>query len=164
MKSASLLLSLPSAVCMRKQLLRHLGEVFVALVIVVFVAVLGSILGLTLYGTRLGGLVPLFAGPTYLFFILVGLGLGYVVNRRQCSRAVPRIWILPTIWSAYAAAADLSSGIHRGESVLDYAWNTLLLANHELALISQWMIGAPFFSSVAYSLGAWLATRRPPPA
>ena len=66
------------------------------------------------------------------------------------------LWILPTIWSAYAAAADLSSGIHRGESVFDYAWNTLILAHHELAYISQWGIGAPFFSSVAYSFGAWL--------
>lgn len=149
---------------MRKELVRHLGEVFVPLVIVVFVALLGSILGLTLHGTRLDKLVPLFAGPTYLFFILVGLGLGYVVNRRQRSRAPLWIWILPTIWSAYAAAADLSSGIHRGESVFDYAWNTLILAHHELAYISQWGIGAPFFSSVAYSFGAWLAIRRSPPA
>jgi hypothetical protein len=77
---------------MRKQLVRHLGEVFVGLVIVAFVAVVGSILGLTLHGTRLDRLVPLFAGPTYLFFILVGLGLGYVVNRRQCSRAGLWIW------------------------------------------------------------------------
>ena len=154
---------LQCTVFMRKELVRHLGEGFVGLVVVVFVAVLGSILGLTVYSTRLQILLPLFAGPFYFFFILVGLGLGYVVNRRQRSMAAPWAWILPTIWSAYVAARDISSGIHRGESVSDYIWNTLILANHELALISQWMIGAPFFSSVAYSFGAWLAIRRLPP-
>ena len=149
---------------MEKALVRYLGEVFVAFVIVVFVAAIGSVLGLTLYATRLHILLLLFAGPTYLFFILVGSDLGYVVNRRQCSRAAPWVWILPTIWSVYAVARDLSSGIHQGESVLGYIWNTLILGNHELALISQWMIAAPIFTSLAYSFGAWLAIRRPPPA
>jgi hypothetical protein len=148
---------------MRKELVRHLGEVFVALVIVVFVAVLGSIIGLKLYG-RLDRLVPFFAGPTYLFFILAGLGLGYAVNRRQRSRAALWVWILPTIWSVYEVALDMGSGIHHGESVWDYIWNILIFANRELAYIGQWVIGAPFFSAVAYSFGAWLAIRRPPPA
>jgi hypothetical protein len=31
----------------------------------------------------------------------------------------------------------------KGESVSGYIWNTLILGNHELALISQWMIGVP---------------------
>jgi len=110
---------------MRKELVRHLGEVFVALVIVVFVAVLGSIIGLKLYG-RLDRLVPFFAGPTYLFFILAGLGLGYAVNRRQRSRAALWVWILPTIWSVYEVAVDMGSGIYHGESVWDYIWNILI--------------------------------------
>lgn len=148
---------------MEKPPVRYLGEVFVAFVIVVFVTGIGSVLGLTLYATRLRIPLLLFAGPTYLFFILVGSGLGYVVNRRQCSRAAPWVWILPTIWSVYAAARDLSSGIRHGESVLGYIWNTLILGNHELALISQWVIGAPALTSLAYSFGAWLAIRRPPP-
>lgn len=154
--------TLPSAVFMRKELVRNLGEVVVGLAAVVFVAVLGSILGLTLYG-RLDRLVPFFAGPTYLFFILVGLGMGYVANRRQRSRAPLWVWILPTIWSVYGVASDLSSGIHQHESVLDYIWNILIFPNRELAYIGQWVIGAPFFSAVAYSFGAWLAIRRPPP-
>ena len=83
---------------MPKPLVRSLGEVFVAFLVVALVAGLGSILGLTLYATRLHILLPVFAGPTYLFFILVGSGLGYLVNRRQCSLAAPWIWILPTIW------------------------------------------------------------------
>ena len=72
---------------MEKPPVRYLGEVFVAFVIVVFVTGIGSVLGLTLYATRLRIPLLLFEGPTYLFFILVGSGLGYVVNRRQCSRA-----------------------------------------------------------------------------
>jgi hypothetical protein len=53
-------------------------------------------------------------------------------------------------------AVDLSSGIHKGASVSGYIWNTLILGNHELALISQWMIGVPVLTSLAYSFGAWL--------
>ena len=151
-----------STVYMRKPLVRYLGEVFIAFVVVVFVAGCGSILGLTMYATRLRILLPMFAGPTYLFFILAGSGLGYIVNRRQGSRIAPWVWILPTIWSAYDAAVDLSSGIHKGESLLGYIWNTLILGNHELALISQWMIGVPILTSLAYSLGAWLAIRHSP--
>jgi hypothetical protein len=141
---------------MLKVLVRHLGE---TLVVIVFVGI-GSILGLTLYVTRLQILLPLFAGPFYLFFVLVGLGLGYFINHRKISTAGLWVWILPTIWAFYAATRDLSSGIHEGDSVLGYIWNTLILGNHELALISQWMIGAPFFGSLAYSFGAWLAIRR----
>jgi hypothetical protein len=126
--------------------------------------VFGSILGLTLFAIGAQVLLPVFVGPTLLFFILAGSGLGYVVNRRQCSRAAPWMWILPTIWSAYWAASDLSSGIHKGDSLSGYIWNTLVLGNHELALISQMAIGAPVLTSLAYSFGAWLAIRRPLPA
>ena len=149
---------------MRKALVRSLSEVFVAFVLVVFVAGLGSILGLTAYAARLHVLLPVFVGPTYLFFIVAGSGLGYLVNRRQCSRVAPWIWILLMIWSAYAAAIDLSGGLHEGESVLGYLWNTLLLGNHELALLSQWLIAAPVLTALAYSFGARLAILRPRPS
>jgi len=141
---------------MFKALARHLGETFV---VIVFVGI-GSILGLALFAARLQMLLPMFAGPFYLFFVLVGLGLGYFINHRKSSKAALWVWILPTIWAYCSATRDLSSGIHTGESVLGYIWNTLILGNHELALISQWTIGAPFFGSVAYSFGAWLAIRR----
>jgi hypothetical protein len=139
-----------------KALIRYLGE---TLVVVVFVGV-GSLLGLTLYGTRLQILTRPFTGPFYLFYGLVGVSLGYVINRRKCSTVALWVWILPTIWACYAAMSELSGGIHKWESGLTYIWNTLILGNHELALISQWTIGAPFVGSVAYSFGAWLAIRR----
>ena len=145
---------------MEKALVRYVGEMFIALGMVVLIAGTGSVLGLTLYATRLQIPLVLFAGPTYLFFILAGSGLGYVVNRRQCSRAAPWVWTLPTIWSVCAATRDLGSGLHHGESVLGYIWNTLILGNHELALISQWMIGAPVLTALAYSFGAWVTVRR----
>jgi len=149
---------------MRKPFVRYLGELLVAVVAVVFVTGVGFIVGLTLYTTGLETLLSVFVGPTYLFFILVGLGLGYVVNRRLSSRAAPLMWILPTIWSTYQAAHDFNSGIHTGESLSNYIWNTLVLGNHELGLISQLVITAPFVTSLAFSFGAWLAARRPPPA
>ena len=142
-------------------LIRYLGQLFVAFVVVIFVAVVGSILGLTLYVKGPQILLYVFAGPTYLFFILVGSVLGYVVNRRQRSRVAPWIWVLATLGSAYGAAGDLSGGIHKGESLSGYIWNTLILGNHELALISQWVVGAPVLTSLAYSFGAWIAIRRP---
>ena len=143
-------------VCMVKALFRFIGETFV---VIVFVGI-GSILMFMLYATRLQILLPLFVGPFYLFFVLVGSGLGYVINRRKCSTAALWVWILPLIWAYYLANRDLSSGIHEGESTLGYIWNTLILGNHEYGLISQSMIGGPFFGSVAYSFGAWLAIRR----
>ncbi len=152
--------------------------IFVAFVVVAFVAGFGVILGfITFAVTGLRILLPMFAGPTYLFFILVGSVLGYIVNRRQCSRVAPWVWILPTIWSACWAAVDLSSGIHNQDwaavdlssgihnqdSVLGYIWNTLILGNPEGALLSQWMIGVPVITSLAYSFGAWLAIRNSTP-
>jgi len=149
---------------MRRSLVRYLGDLFLALGVVGFVAGLGSILGVTVYDLRLLILLPVFAGPTYLFFILVGSRMGYIVNRRQRSVAIPWVLILPTICFAYWAADDLSSGIHKGESTLGYIWNTLIVGNHELALLSQWMVAAPVLTSLAFSFGAWLAIRRAPPA
>ena len=149
---------------MEKALVRYVGGAFVAFVMIAFVAGTGSLLGLTLYATRLHILLLPFVGPTYLFFILAGSALGYVVNRRQRSRTAAWVWILPMIWSVYAAARDFSSGIHHGESVWGYIWNTLILGNHELALVSQWVIGVPLLSALAYSFGASLAIRRPQPA
>ena len=141
---------------MVKVLFRYFGETFI---VIVFVGI-GSILGFILYGTRLQTLLPLYAGPFYLFFVLVGLGLGYVINRRKCSTAALWVWIPPMFWACCVATRDLSSGVHEGESVLGYIWNTLIRGDHEYALVSQLLIGAPFFGSVAYSFGAWLAIRR----
>ena len=145
-------------------LIRNFGDMFVAFVIVMLATGLGFIVGLTLYTTGPQMLLSVFVGPTYLFFILVGLGLGYVVNRRLSSGAAPLMWILPTIWSVYQAATEFNSGIHTGESLSNYIWNTLVLGNYELGLISQWVITAPFVTSLAFSFGAWLAVRRPKPA
>lgn len=78
-------------------LIRYLGDVFLAFVVIMFIAGLGSILGLTLSATGPRMLLPMFLGPTYLFFILAGSGVGYLVNRRRCSRAAPWMWVLPAI-------------------------------------------------------------------
>ena len=143
-------------------LIRYLGDVFLAFVAIMLIVGLGSTLGLVLSATGRQMLLPAFLGPTYLFFILVGAGVGYVINRRQCSRAAPWMWILPTIWSLCMGARHLSSGIHKGDPLLGYIWNTLVLGNHELGMISQWVVGDPILTSLAYSFGAWLAIRRPP--
>ena len=86
--------------------------IFVAFVVVAFVAGFGVILGfITFAVTGLRILLPMFAGPTYLFFILVGSVLGYIVNRRQCYRLPhgygfcprfgPRVGRLLTLAAAY---------------------------------------------------------------
>jgi len=64
----------------------------------------------------------------------------------------------------YQAATEFNTGIHAGESLPTYIWNTLILGNHEMGLISQWVVTAPFVTAVAFSIGAWLAVRRPQPA
>lgn len=135
-----------------------------AFLIVVFMVATGIFLGFTLVATQQHILLFLFVGPTYLFFILVGSGLGYAVNRRRYSKADLGAWILPMIWSVFAATGDFSSSTHQGDSLLGYVWNTLILGNHAFALLSQWIIGAPLLSAVAYSFGASFAIRRPPPA
>jgi hypothetical protein len=145
--------------------LRTLADLFVAFVVVMLATGLGSILGLVLYyGTGLRMLLYLFVGPTYLFFILVGLGLGYVVNRSMHSNAAPLMWILPAIWSIYMAAHEFNTGIHKGEGLPSYLCDTLLLGHHEMGLISELVITAPFVTAVAFSIGAWLAVRRPQPS
>ena len=59
-------------------LIRYLGELFIAFVGVI--CVVGFIIGLTLYATGAQMLLSVFVGSSYLFFILVGSSLGYVVG------------------------------------------------------------------------------------
>ena len=141
-----------------------LGDLFVAFVVIMLATGLGFVLGLALYAGGLRILLFVFIGPTYLFFVLAGLGLGYVVNRRLRSDAAPLMWILPAIWSLYQASSEFNTGIHAGESLPTYIWNTLILGNHEMGLISQWVITAPFVTALAFSVGACLAVRRSQPA
>ena len=141
-----------------------LGDLFVAFVVIMLATGLGFVLGLTVYASGLRMLLSVFIGPAFLFFVLAGLGLGYVVNRRLRSDAAPLMWILPAIWSLYQASSEFNTGIHSGESLPNYIWNTLILGNHEMGLISQWVVTAPFVTAVAFSIGAWLAVRRAQPA
>ena len=92
-------------------LIRYLGDVFLAFVAIMLIVGLGSILGLVLSATGPQMLLPAFLGPTYLFFILVGAGLGYVINRRHvrelphgcgfCPRFGLCIWVHVTLAAAY---------------------------------------------------------------
>lgn len=144
---------------------RFLGELLATFVGVMCVPLVGAGLGLML-ASLLHMLLFLFVGPTYLFFILVGSSLGWTVNvnRRPISKAAPWAWVLPTIWSVFAAAGDFGNKMLHQESLSDYVWNTLILGNHEYALLSQWAIVAPAVTGLAYSLAASLAIERQPPA
>ena len=92
-----------------------LGDMFVAFVVIMLATGLGFVLGLTVYASGLRMLLSVFIGPAFLFFVLAGLGLGYVVNRQLRSDAAPLMWILPAIWSAIRLPLNSTPASTRGK-------------------------------------------------
>lgn len=98
----------------------------------------------------------IFEEPYFPFSNLVGLCCGYLVNRRLQSRSAAWVWVLPAIWLA-CVIADQIRYAYPGQDLWQDVWNNFFGGGCGFECIGQLIATAPFYSSVAYSLGAWVA-------
>lgn len=106
-----------------------------------------------LLNAEAGGAFDAFwGGSVFLPFIILGFLAGFFINRRLQSKSAKWAWIIPTFPIVY----DFYSFTNLGwESTFIY-----LFAPKHGGGIEQFVTVAPFYGSIAYSLGAWLALKR----
>lgn len=94
-----------------------------------------------------------FTRPPYVGQIVLGFIIGFLVNRRLHSKSAMWAWVFPFLVFLITAYDYLQVGGLGG------VWSYLLGA-HCGGCIEQILTISPVCSSVAYSLGAWIASRR----
>lgn len=105
--------------------------------------------------------------PFYPLQILTALCLGWGIQRRLPHPKVYLVWILPALILGYVVVTgfrsnpEWSSILLRpgfGQSRLTYyfGWG----CHPRLHCIDQLVLTAPFYASIAYSLGAWISNKR----
>jgi hypothetical protein len=82
--------------------------------------------------------VFLFGPPVYPLQIVIAFALGHLLNQRLRSKSAAFLWIVGGIWLWY----DIRAYMHIGP------------------VVTGRLFLAPLFSSIAYSIGAWLGYRR----
>lgn len=95
-----------------------------------------------------------FTRPPYIGFAIIGFIAGILMSRRLHSASAKWAWVLPFFILLIEILPDARSGDFR--TILSY-----LLARGCGGCIDQLLIISPFIGSAAYSLGAWLALKRP---
>src|SRR5262249_10124539 len=111
--------------------------------------------------------------PFYPVQIAIGLYLGWLIYRRFQHRSMLWVWILPLALLTYAFIAVPTLSPARSsillrpntlQSRLSYYFGTGCKPRDRC--LNQLVLTMPFYASIAYSLGAWLAqktTIRPSP-
>ena len=102
---------------------------------------------------RVGDL--LFGAPVFLGEIILGFCSGFMINRFLGSSSARWIWIVP----ALLLLADFPSFVR--SSSLNYTLQ-YFFAGKCSDCVEVMLMVAPFYGSIAYSLGAWAALRNPP--
>lgn len=100
--------------------------------------------------SRLGDLI--FTRPPYIGVAVLGLLIGFLMNRRLHSVSAAWVWIFPFFVFLTEILPELRMGDFSG--VINY-----LLARGCGGCMDQLLIISPFVGSAAYSLGAWAALR-----
>jgi len=123
------------------------ASVIVFLTSMLFGVILGELLGAEL-GDRI------FARPIYPGEIVCGFLAGLVLNRRSQSKSAAWVWIpTATLLSTYFLPSERTDGF---ASTAAY-----LFGPHCGDCFEQVVMVSPFYASVAYSIGAWVALRWP---
>jgi hypothetical protein len=147
-----------------RMLLTYLKEVFLASI------------GATICGFILGMLIlpPLevsapkwftgiFGEPHFLLPILAACVFLYF-NARRKRLAWPSlwVWILPALWLAYGLATENTYYPGRGSWRI-YVWNNFFGSHCGFTeCIGEWLYTCPFYTSVVYSIVAWIMRRKHP--
>lgn len=97
----------------------------------------------------------LFGSPIFPAEIVLGLVVGFFVNRQLLSKSALWVWILPALW----LLSDIPSSVK--ETGWSYTWNYLFWGKCA-DCVEQTILVAPFYTSLAYSLGAWIALKKIP--
>jgi len=109
----------------------------------------------TIFGESLAD--RLWLGPIFPAHIALGLVMGFLMNRKWQLRSTPWVW-LPM---AALLLLDVSNYARLG-GLRFVAAHLFGRAGYPDEVFEQLLIVAPFYASVAYSIGAWLALKRSP--
>jgi hypothetical protein len=101
--------------------------------------------------------------PYFPMQICFGLYCGWLLGRRIPQRYMTWVWILPAFLLSYCVVfvptinPQLTPMLYRPEGPLShyFGWG----CNPQNRCLDQILVTLPFYSSAAYSLGAWLAWR-----
>lgn len=95
------------------------------------------------------------ARPIFPLHIVLGFLAGFLVNGRLQSKSALWAWI-PTValLSTYFLPSERIGGL--GSTA------TYLFGKNCSDCLEQFLVVSPFYASVAYSIGAWLALKSPP--
>lgn len=132
-----------------------------SVVIGVFVLAFVLVLGTRLLSHSAGALVETFFNrPHYVGEIVVALAGGVLVGTRIRPQLAKWVWVLPSLW----LLGYMVYSVHlRGEaSVMHHIWTQFFTNQCARPYIScpyETFGTCPFFSSLAFSLGAWLESR-----
>ena len=95
----------------------------------------------------------LFSAPIFPAEILLGFILGFAINRFLKSNSAKWAWILPAVW----LFSDFPSSV--GDTGWSYTLSYLFVGKCSDCVEVTFLV-APFYGSMAYSLGAWIALKR----
>lgn len=108
----------------------------------------------------LSPVIGLFGEPFFPLRILLALWLGWHLNNRFGHRFARWVWILPAIYLAYTIATwtgHLYSTLSYWEDVRNELFGS---GNSSTERVYQFSVTLPFYTSVAYSIGAHFGYRR----
>lgn len=132
-----------------------------AVVIGVFTFTFSFVLLMMLVSRSSGGLATtVFGRPYYAGQILVALVGGVLIGRRVKPIWATWVWVLPSIWLLFYMVYSARSSSET--STMQYVWThffTGRCAAINMACPQETFGTCPFFSSLAYSLGAWITSR-----
>ena len=120
------------------------------LVAVIGVFLVGALLELLLERfTSLSVAGAICEGPVFFGEIGLGFLFGFGLNRNLRSKSAMWTWVLPAIWLAAAIPGTLNTAWGGG------GWGFLFGTKCRPDCFDQLITVCPFYSSVAYSVGAW---------
>ena len=91
----------------------------------------------------------LFGGPVFFGDIGLGFLAGFTLNRKLRSKSAMWVWVIPAIW-LIANIPDAFGNLYGPNG-----WGVLFGTKCRPDCLDQLLSVCPFYSSVAYSVGAW---------
>jgi hypothetical protein len=96
--------------------------------------------------------------PPFLGEMVIALVLGLALNRWLESKSAKWAWILPLAWLVFLIIGERPRNPLEG-TFFHATWNNFFSMDPGEEGLAAMFGTAPFYSSIAYSIGAWLALK-----
>lgn len=136
----------------RRQILLYLLHFIIGTLAAFTTGVLLGALAETVLGTSIGD--KLFGGPVFAGPVTIGFVAGFFANRSWPTRVAAWVWIPAASWFGWGVKSYVEAG---GINYLVHH----LLGTGCGGCFEQVLVVCPFYVSLAYSAGAWIALHWP---